>query len=76
MRLWKSLTNDDSELVQLSMRYRSASQIRCDGILLNRTMEERQRIIEELDIAEGEDILIVEVPKEKDRWVLIPSGSS
>ena len=73
MRLWKSLTTDESELVQLSMRYRAASQIRCDGILLNRTVQERVRVVEELDIAEGEDILMVEVPKDKDRWVLIPS---
>ncbi len=74
MRLWKSLTNDEAEYVQLSMRYRTAAQIRCDGILLNRTQEDRARCVEDLDLAEGEDVLLVEVPKDRDRWVLIPSS--
>lgn len=71
LRLWKSNNNNMEEIEGLTKKHKNYSQVKVDAVCLNPKVEDKALVIEDLDIAE-EDILIIELPKGKDIWVFAP----
>ena len=69
-RLWKSLTNQLNEIKDLDKKYKNYTSVKIDGICLNVHEQDRNKLIEDLDLAE-EDIIIVEMPK-GNQFILVP----
>lgn len=65
LRLWRSLTNKIEEIKELEVKQKSYTHVKVDAWCLNYQDEaaKSKMIIEDLPLAEGEDIIIVELPK-------------
>jgi hypothetical protein len=61
------------DLVEIEKKVKNYTHVKFDGVCLNhKTDVEKENIyVEELPIAE-EDLLIIELPKSKDTFVLVP----
>ena len=42
-------------------------------MLLNKNEADKNKLVEELEIVAGEDCLMVELPKGRDKWTLVPT---
>lgn len=61
VRIWKASNNNVEEILELTKKWKNFTQVTFDGLLLD---DEK---VEDMQIS-NEDILIVELPKDKD-WV-------
>lgn len=72
--MWKSLTNNLSEIKDLEQKYKKADnkkEIKIDALQLQTNSEQK---IEDANIAD-EDIIIVEIPKAQEKYSFVPSKS-
>ena len=53
---------------------KTSSRVKIDAVCLNPHISYLQREIEDMDIAD-EDIIVVEMPKSKDIWILQPMSA-
>ena len=63
------------EIIGFEKKYKNYTQVKVDGQCLNFSQNDEKKMIEDLDLAE-EDIVIVELPKSKDNWTFVPLNAS
>ena len=76
MRLWKALLSQTKveDLAEIEKKVKNYTHVKFDGTCLNAQkldVEKKNIYVEELPLAE-DDVLIIELPKQKDTFVLIP----
>jgi hypothetical protein len=59
LRIWKSLTNNIEEIIELDKKVKNYTAVKIDALPLNITEESKGQLIEDADIAD-DDILIIE----------------
>lgn len=76
MRLWKVMTSTKiEELAEIEKKVKNFTHVKFDGVLLNNKSDVQKNniYVEELPIAQAdEDMIVVEIPKNKDTYVLVP----
>ena len=76
MRLWKASTATKMEdLAEIEKKVKNFTHVKFDGVLLNHKndVEKNNIYVEELPIAQAdEDMIVIELPKNKDTYVLVP----
>lgn len=65
------MSNDFDEIQGLDKKYKNYTQVKVDALCLNPKPSDNEKIIDDLDLAE-EDIIIIELPKGKETWTFIP----
>lgn len=73
MRLWRFDSSKQDQIEVIAKKYKNYTEVKIEGTCLNSKEEDENQIIEELDVAE-EDLIIVELPKGKDTWTFAPDG--
>ena len=76
MRLWRaSAAIKMEDLAEIEKKVKNYTHVKFDGVLLNNKsdVQKNNMYIEELPLAQAdEDIVIIELPKTKDTYVLVP----
>jgi hypothetical protein len=76
MRLWKaSAALKMEDLAEIEKKVKNFTHVKFDGYLLNNKSDAQKNniYIEELPLAQAdEDMVVIELPKSKDTYVLVP----
>lgn len=78
MRLWKASTATKmEELAEIEKKVKNYTHVKFDGVCLNNKADVQKAniYVEEMPIAQAdEDMLVIELPKGKDTYVLVPQS--
>lgn len=68
---------NEEDLKTLEKKHKNYTEVKLDGVCLNRTPDSEKELIEDLDVAE-EDILLIELPKslKPDVFVFVSSSQT
>ena len=76
MRLWKaSAATKLEDLAEIEKKVKNYTHVKFDGVLLNykSDVQKNNIYVEELPLAQAdEDTVVIELPKAKDTFVLVP----
>lgn len=72
VRIWKFNSLNFDELKNLDSKYQNYTHAKINAKVLNFTPEQEDMLIHQVDLADN-DIIIVELPKNKDEYVFQPS---
>jgi len=76
IKLWKYLGSEPDELVAIDKeKFRHFTHVPINAEVIAEPKDDKTKSVEDLNIAET-DLVIVEIPKKKDEWVLLPQQES
>lgn len=78
MRLWRaSAATKMEDLAEIEKKVKNYTHVKFDGVLLNNKSDAQKNniYVEELPLAQAdEDMVVIELPKNKDTYVLVPQS--